>query len=68
MAHEFVKGFFSNNEPAWHSLGTVLPDGVWPGRSPSGTRPTGETTSSERRTSSAGRGPSSRSIRSWLRS
>lgn len=32
MAHEFVKGFYSNNEPAWHGLGTVLPAGAWPGR------------------------------------
>ena len=32
MSHEFVKGFYSNNEPAWHGLGTVLPEGVWPGR------------------------------------
>ena len=32
MSHEFVKGFFSNNEPAWHGLGKVLPEGVWPGR------------------------------------
>jgi len=32
MAHQFVKGFFSNNEPAWHGLGKVLPEGVWPGR------------------------------------
>lgn len=32
MAHQFVKGFFSNNEPAWHGLGHVLPEGVWPGR------------------------------------
>lgn len=32
MAHQFVKGFFSNNEPAWHGLGKVLPEGIWPGR------------------------------------
>jgi phage/plasmid-like protein (TIGR03299 family) len=32
MPHEFVMGFFSNNEPAWHGLGRVLPDGAWPGR------------------------------------
>lgn len=32
MAHQFVKGFFSNNEPAWHGLGNVLPEGQWPGR------------------------------------
>jgi len=32
MSHQFVKGFFSNNEPAWHGLGKVLPDGMWPGR------------------------------------
>jgi phage/plasmid-like protein (TIGR03299 family) len=32
MSHQFIKGFFSNNEPAWHGLGKVLPDGVWPGR------------------------------------
>lgn len=32
MSHQFVKGFFSNNEPAWHGLGNVLPEGVWPGK------------------------------------
>lgn len=32
MAHQFVKGFFSNNEPAWHGLGQVLPEGIWPGK------------------------------------
>lgn len=32
MAHQFVEGFFSNNEPAWHGLGKVLPAGVWPGK------------------------------------
>jgi phage/plasmid-like protein (TIGR03299 family) len=32
MSHQFVKGFFSNNEPAWHGLGQVLPEGVWPGK------------------------------------
>jgi len=32
MAHQFVEGFFSNNEPAWHGLGQVLPAGYWPGK------------------------------------
>lgn len=32
MSHEFVEGFFSNNEPAWHGLGKVLPVGIWPGK------------------------------------
>jgi phage/plasmid-like protein (TIGR03299 family) len=32
MSHEFVMGFFSNNEPAWHGLGKVLPAGQWPGK------------------------------------
>ena len=32
MAHQFIEGFFSNNEPAWHGLGQVLPAGVWPGK------------------------------------
>ena len=32
MAHQFVKGFFSNNEPAWHALGHVFPEGVWANR------------------------------------
>jgi phage/plasmid-like protein (TIGR03299 family) len=32
MAHQFVEGFFSNNEPAWHGLGKVLPAGYWPGK------------------------------------
>lgn len=31
MSHRFVEGFFSNNEPAWHGLGRVLPAGQWPG-------------------------------------
>lgn len=32
MSHQFVEGFYSNNEPAWHGLGRVLPAGVWPGK------------------------------------
>lgn len=31
MSHQFVQGFFSNNEPAWHNLGHVFPADVWPG-------------------------------------
>ncbi len=28
MAHEFESGFFGGNKPAWHGLGTVIPDDV----------------------------------------
>lgn len=30
MSHQFIEGFFSNNQPAWHGLGKVLPAGQFP--------------------------------------